>query len=365
MFRSNVKPSPIGVAIIVFVLIGVVYLYFRGPAHEASHPRGTILLSQLLSAAIDLAERGGRVVADVRRGDDGVNERVKGMTAEGKAELVTRGDMLSHRAIVKGLLKAFPDVTYVSEEHETEREFDVEDPNLLRPEIVAIAKKSYNSVPISKVSVWIDPLDATQEYQENLLQYVTVMICIAIGDHPVAAVIREPDFGSTGDSSLPGKTTWVWIGHGMSEGMADLIKETKETIKKKSDDKMTFIVSRSHAGPVKDATAKAYGEKKTVIVPAGGSGHKVLQVIRGKADAYVHVTCIKKWDICAGDAILRAAGGKMTTLTGKSIKYSPSTGPYNDGGILAALVNQDSIKNEFKTLVEKEDFEVKPCNRET
>ena len=36
---------------------------------------------------------------------------------------------------------------------------------------------------------------------------------------------------------------------------------------------------------------------------------------------YVHTTLIKKWDICPGDAILRAYGGKMTRLNGDEIKY--------------------------------------------
>ena len=38
-------------------------------------------------------------------------------------------------------------------------------------------------------------------------------------------------------------------------------------------------------------------------------------------DAYVHVTKIKKWDICAGDAILRALGGRLTDLDGKEVDY--------------------------------------------
>lgn len=64
-------------------------------------------------------------------------------------------------------------------------------------------------------------------------------------------------------------------------------------------------------------------------------GFKTLEVIEGRADAYVHVTAIKKWDICAGDAILRAVKGQMTTLTNKHIDYSASGSPVNADGLLA------------------------------
>lgn len=66
-------------------------------------------------------------------------------------------------------------------------------------------------------------------------------------------------------------------------------------------------------------------------------GYKSLAVIQGDVDAYVHVTLIKKWDICAGNAILNAIHGNMTTLDGLSIDYGSQEEYKNEGGVLATL----------------------------
>ncbi len=51
------------------------------------------------------------------------------------------------------------------------------------------------------------------------------------------------------------------------------------------------------------------------MTPAGGAGYKVLEVTSGREDAYIHVTLIKKWDLCAGNAILNAlVSGNKTYL---------------------------------------------------
>ena len=71
------------------------------------------------------------------------------------------------------------------------------------------------------------------------------------------------------------------------------------------------------------------------------TGYKTMQVIKGYSDAYLHVTLIKKWDICAGNAILKEAGGKMTTLKGDYITYFPQDSPENKDGLLATTHDHD------------------------
>ena len=139
--------------------------------------------------------------------------------------------MQSHIAMFYGIRKAFPDINVISEEH-GEKTVDLNSVpklgtsnpevrrtprNILSSSTEHKSKKSslfqvdsldgYN-VPADEVAVWIDPLDATQEYTENLREYVTTMVCIAVKGRPTIGVIHKP-FTKT--------TAWGWVGEGVSK----------------------------------------------------------------------------------------------------------------------------------------------------
>ena len=201
------------------------------------------------------------------------------------------------------LLKTFPNLNVISEEDDPEP-VDMDSIELAREDDVEVDKIISDGddilVPIDEVDVWIDPLDATQEYTENLLQYVTTMVCIAIHGQPIVGVIHKP---------FEGKTAWGWAGPGfLSKDVSDDIKAhfgTSDYKQHQDLSKAKIIVSRSHAGKVHSVAQSAFGQHVNVT-PAGGAGFKAWEVAKGAQDAYVHVTLIKKWDICAPAAILAA-----------------------------------------------------------
>ena len=65
------------------------------------------------------------------------------------------------------------------------------------------------------------------------------------------------------------------------------------------------------------------------------------------------MTLIKKWDICPGDALLSAMGGRFTTLAGEEIDYSGKPAIVkNMGGVLTTMHNHHSFVEKLKdTLV--------------
>lgn len=124
------------------------------------------------------------------------------------------------------------------------------------------------------------------------MQYVSTMVCIAVKGQPIIGVIYKP-FETRQDHSL----YWAWANHGTSRNL-------KKLPKMKNNETPILIVSLSHAGEITNVSKVAFGNN-VEIISAGGAGYKFLEVAVGNTTAYAHATAIKKWDICAGTAILR------------------------------------------------------------
>ncbi|XP_041360007.1 inositol monophosphatase 3-like [Gigantopelta aegis] len=333
MAPVNVRLNRFGVVIFVLATLCILFYLFGLPWFFPGEPR--VSMKELLSVSIVLAQRGGKIVRDIAINNNRtLDTKQKGLTREGKKELVTRSDVESHKAIYYGFAKAYPGMQVISEEHDTEPISLSAIPEVTKKlEEVENIIKSDQSIAMKSISVWVDPLDATQEYTEGLYKYITTMVCIVVNGEPTIGVIHRP---------FEGDTVWAWVGYGHSANI--------EKAAKKPEGHQKIIVSRSHEGTVASVVQKAFGDAE--IIHAGGSGYKTLEVLRGNADAYIHVTQIKKWDICSGNAILSALDGKMTTLEGNYLNYSPRLDVKNDKGLLATIHNHHQFLEHLEPAAE-------------
>merc|ERR1712013_791280 len=111
--------------------------------------------------------------------------------------------MLSHKEMYYGLVKMWPALRVVSEE-ETKNPQPGDIPIVaLKNDAVTkdLASTLHKDVRLKDVSVWIDPLDATKEYTEDLMEYVTTMVCVAHKGVPIIGVIHRPFYN---------QTIWAW-----------------------------------------------------------------------------------------------------------------------------------------------------------
>lgn len=335
------KPNLPYICFAIGVVIFITYLIFIGVSfpgssvsslpHSIDGVPKLISLRALLSASLSAAENGGFQVYTVRN-QSNMNEKSKGETREGMNDPLTDGDIRSHNQMYYGFKELFPGIDIISEEHSSKPESldKIHSLKLTDQRIRSRGDIGDVSVLEEDVTIWIDPLDATQEYTENLLQYVTTMVCVAVKGEPVIGVIHKP---------FENITMWAWVGKLVSKEVNELLRNVASTDQ--------IIVSRSHAGTVEKLAKESLGVNAKVI-PAGGAGYKTLEVVAGRANVYIHTTLIKKWDICAGNAILNAVGGNMTTLNGKKIYYGGDSNVKNEGGLIATTKNHNLYVEKLK-----------------
>lgn len=316
-----------------------------------------IRLSDLVANCIVALRIAGRQVVNLSLAHNDKLHQVgsKGKTLEGADDIVTGADIKSHQLILNTIKDSYRRLKVISEEDTTKNfehlnaEDDIlpinrtEFAQLIRSDLHDIEGQFYDKVSLiaqHETLVWIDPLDATKEYSENLTNYVTLMACVVHKSLPIAGVIHKPFTNETFWSMLD-------IPTGKYRQSSDLHKALMQSKGREKTDRVRIIVSRSHAGDVKDVLESAYGQRADIIA-AGGSGYKTIELIRGRADAYLHLTHIKKWDICAPNAILSSiSGGKMSDSTGDLITFGEPKDTVVTKGLVASLdskLHEDLIR---------------------
>ena len=83
---------------------------------------------------------------------------------------------------------------------------------------------------------------------------------------------------------------------------------------------LRVVASRTSLNSETEAYLKSFPVAEFV---QAGSSLKLCLVAAGEADLYPRLACTMGWDIAAGDAELRAAGGMVRRLDGRAFTYEP------------------------------------------
>ncbi|CAH2094572.1 unnamed protein product [Euphydryas editha] len=285
------------------------------------------LVVRLLASSVSVAGRAGKIVRDVMsKGELGIVEK-------GKDDFQTEADRSAQRCIIASLTAQYPKINIIGEEDNPDNEGEVCNDWLTidaDKEILSLECPPFlQGVKEEDIVVWVDPLDGTSEYTQGFLEHVTVLIGISVNEKPVAGVIHQPYYKTLiGNEKMTGRTIW-----GLQEvGVGGFTPAPPPA-------SLIITTTRSHSNPLVEKALQVMNAAQ--ILRVGGAGYKVLQLLEGLASVYVFASpgC-KKWDTCAPEAILNAAGGKLTDILGNNYKYGASVSRPNKTGVLAA-VNAD------------------------
>jgi 3'(2'), 5'-bisphosphate nucleotidase len=162
----------------------------------------------------------------------------------------------------------------------------------------------------AKAAWFVDPLDGTRDFVKKNGEFV-VMIGLAEEGRATLGVIVQPVSGR------------AWVG---GDGISAVVIEAtgeREAIHVSGISSLTeaeLVVSRSRRLESLDAAAARLGVRK--VTACGSAGLKAVRVAVGEADAYAQPgRAGKLWDACAPEAIVVAAGGRVSDAWGKPFDY--------------------------------------------
>lgn len=260
------------------------------------------LAEKLLVAAEKAAEIIMRVYAQA---DPGVQMK-------GPDDPVTRADREANAFLLEWLAREIPGIPIVAEES---------DPS------------AYLDFAKSGRALFVDPVDGTREFVAKNGQF-GVMIGYAEDGRAVASAIVCPALGES----------YLAV---VGEGAHLVTKDGRQPIRVSSTSDLgaaRCAVSRSNRSAQVESRLALLGAAE--MVPVGSAALKGARVATGALDLLAHPTTnpMKLWDACAPDALVHAAGGRLTDARGTPFDYRGAV--QQGAGMLATngLFHDEAVK---------------------
>lgn len=230
------------------------------------------------------------VILSIRAGEAILEIYATDFEHERKADSspVTAADIAAEAVIEEGLARLAPDIPLVAEEAAAE-----------------------GRVPdISGGRFWlVDPLDGTREFISRNGEF-TVNIALIENGRPVLGVVHAPALGLTYTGAAGLGATFRRTGEATSRRIV---------VRTAPSGGVTIVASRRHGDP--EAIDRLLRGHPVADRKTAGSSLKFCLVASGDADIYPRFGRTMEWDTAAGQAILEAAGGRVTDAHGAELAY--------------------------------------------
>ncbi len=234
-------------------------------------------LKEIVENLIDTFLYAGKVSLELR--EKGLSKKMKSDNTP-----VSNGDLEVNKIILEKILKLTPNIPIISEE------------------------TSDNKNKLDLKDFWlIDPIDGTHDYINNLEEF-TINAGLIIDKKPVAGLIYAP----------AKKRMFYSYGENLAFELSDGKTVKLESSKNFDKNKIKFVSYSNKIKPEIDKIHKKLNVKELIRMK---SSLKFCVVAAGEFDGYVAEPRACEWDIAAGHAILKHAGGNITDFDGKEILY--------------------------------------------
>lgn len=206
---------------------------------------------------------------------------------------VTTADRSAHASLAQGLAILTPNIPFLSEESTTE---EIRERHSWR------------------ICWMVDPLDGTREFLDRTGEF-TVNVALIVNQTPILGFIAQP-LESRCYLGIPGTGLWCCAGDefGQLTALAPSLTPGRN---------IRMLASQRHSPKRVAVLAKLLaGLDLPVERINAGSALKFFALVDGRADIYPRSSPCYEWDVAAGDALVRAAGGQVLSETGLPMAYN-------------------------------------------
>ena len=238
--------------------------------------------ASLIEPLTDLVIRAGAAILAVNRAAMKVDGKTDGSP-------VTEADLAADRIIAEGLAEVAPDIPSLSEERTRQA-----------------------MLPYQASFFLIDPLDGTKEFVAGRNEF-TVNLALVTAGAPLLGIVSAPALGLVWRGIVGRGAERLTLGKGKP-----LIEPIRTRPCPARGQPWTVAVSRSHG----DARTEAFiAARPGAIRCELGSAVKFGRVAEGGVDIYPRLSPTSEWDVAAGQAVVVAAGGRITDSSGAALRF--------------------------------------------
>jgi 3'(2'), 5'-bisphosphate nucleotidase len=180
----------------------------------------------------------------------------------------------------------------------------------LTPDVPVVSEEAAEAglVPEAGSRFWlVDPLDGTKEFVSRNGEF-TVNIALVEDGRPMLGVVHVPALGRLYGGAA-----------GSGAFVEDEAGRRPIACRRAPEDGLTIVSSRSHGDA--DALEAFLAGRRVASAVTAGSSLKFCLVASGEADLYPRLGRTMEWDTAAGHAVVSAAGGKVSAVSGGDLGY--------------------------------------------
>lgn len=236
--------------------------------------------SQFLEQVVRLAKQAGLRILEVYGTDFEVDIKQDNTP-------LTQADLAANECLVRGLTALKPTHPVISEESAM--------------------------VPFAERRAWktcwlIDPLDGTKEFIQRNGEF-TVNVALVFQQEPVLGVVYAPALD---------------LCYFAAEGCGAYKQAGSQTptsirVKDRLNRHISVVGTRSHQTVAQMLYLSRLGDHE---LRSMGSSLKLCLVAEGEADLYPRIGPTSEWDTAAAHCIVKEAGGRVTDLQGRELRYN-------------------------------------------